>query len=215
MFQLTTHLCKLILALVIGLSTLSHAEQGLPKVLLETDLGDITLELLPDAAPITVDNFLKYVDDYYYDGTIFHRVINGFMIQAGGFSFDLSVKPSDRAPIINESNNGINNVRGTIAMARLSDPDSATSQFFINHRSNPNLNYRPNRAGYTVFGQVIKGMDTVDKIASVETTTLGYLNDVPIQPVRILKAKLLNPDSWTPLPETSKELDFEAPIPVR
>lgn len=212
---MTKHLRKLMLALVIGLSTLSHAEQGLPKVLLQTDLGDIIIELFPNAAPVTVDNFLKYVDDYYYDGTIFHRVINGFMIQAGGFSFDLSVKLADRDPIINESNNGLNNVRGSIAMARTSDPDSATSQFFINHGSNSNLNYRPNRAGYAVFGQVIEGMDTVDKIATVETTIRGYLADVPIEPVRILKAKLLNPDSWTPLPETSKELDFEAPIPVR
>lgn len=212
---MTKHLRKLMLALVIGLSTLSHAEQGLPKVLLQTDLGDIIIELFPNAAPVTVDNFLKYVDDYYYDGTIFHRVINGFMIQAGGFSFDLSVKLTDRDPIINESNNGLNNVRGSIAMARTSDPDSATSQFFINHGSNPNLNYRPNRAGYAVFGQVIEGMDTVDKIATVETTIRGYLADVPIEPVRILKAKLLNPDSWTPLPETSKDLDFEAPIPVR
>lgn len=190
-------------------------QQGLPKVQLQTELGNIVIELFPQAAPITVDNFLKYVDDYYYDGTIFHRVISGFMIQGGGYGFDLSIKQTNRAPIVNESNNGLNNVRGTIAMARLSNPDSATSQFFINHRSNPNLNYRPNRAGYTVFGQVIKGMDTVDKIASVETTTLGYLDDVPTQPVRILKAKLLNPDSWTPLPETTNKLDYEAPIPVR
>ena len=212
----------LIVATTLGLSSLglsSHTnaetQQGLPKVQLQTELGNIVIELFPQAAPITVDNFLKYVDEYYYDGTIFHRVINGFMIQAGGFGFDLSVKLSDRAPIINESNNGLNNVRGTIAMARLSDPDSATSQFFINHRSNPNLNYKPNRAGYAVFGQVIEGMDIVDKIATVETTTRGYLSDVPAIPIRILKARLLNPASWKPLPDTASKLDYEAPIPVR
>ncbi len=206
---------SLVAVIAVWLSTVSNSEPGLPRVQLQTDLGDIVVELFPQAAPVTVDNFLKYVDDDYYDGTIFHRVINDFMIQAGGFGFDLSIKQTNRMPIINESNNGLKNVRGTIAMARTSDPDSATSQFFINHRSNSNLNYRPNRAGYAVFGQVIEGMDTVDKIATVETTTRGYLADVPIEPVRILKAKLLNPASWTPLPETSKELDFEAPIPVR
>ena len=212
----------LIVAITLGLSQLglsspSNAEtqQGLPKVQLQTELGNIVIELFPQAAPITVDNFLKYVDDYYYDGTIFHRVINGFMIQGGGYGFDLSLKPTQRVPIVNESNNGLNNVRGTIAMARTRDPGSATSQFFINHRSNLSLNYKENRPGYTVFGQVIEGMETVDTIAAVETTTKGYLGDVPVKPIRILKARLLNPASWKPLPDTASELDYEAPIPVR
>ena len=206
---------SLVIMMTVWLSTVSNAEPGLPRVKLQTDLGDIVVELFPQAAPVTVDNFLKYVDDYYYDGTIFHRVISGFMIQAGGFGFDLSIKQTNRMPIINESNNGLKNVRGSIAMARTSDPNSATSQFFINHKSNSRLNHTKNRSGYAVFGQVIEGMDTVDKIAAVETTTRGYLGDVPVQPVRILKARLLNPASWTPLPETTVELDFEAPIPVR
>ena len=191
------------------------SEQELPRVLLKTDLGDIVIELYPQAAPISVDNFLKYVNDYYYDGIIFHRVISGFMIQAGGFGFDLTIKQPDRMPIINESDNGLKNRRGSIAMARTSDPDSATSQFFINHRSNGRLNYKKNRPGYAVFGQVIEGMETVDKIAAVETTTKGYLADVPVEPVRILRARLLNPHSWSALPEISQELKFEAPIPVR
>ena len=202
---------------LLGLSSLSNAEmqQGLPKVQLETELGNIVIELFPQAAPITVDNFLKYVDDYYYDGTIFHRVISGFMIQGGGYGFDLSMKQTNRAPIVNESNNGLNNVRGTIAMARTSDPDSATSQFFINHKSNPSLNNKKNRPGYAVFGQVIEGIEVIDKIAAVETSRQGYHGNVPVEPVLILKARLLNPDSWTPLPETTNKLDYEAPIPVR
>lgn len=204
-----------LLLMAVGLSSLSQSEQELPRVLLKTDLGDIVLELYPQAAPISVDNFIKYVNDYYYDGIIFHRVISGFMIQAGGFGFDLSIKQADRLPIINESNNGLKNRRGSIAMARTADPDSATSQFFINHRANGRLNYKKNRPGYAVFGQVIEGMDTLDRIASVETTTKGYLADVPVEPVRILKARLLNPQSWTALPEISQELKFEAPIPVQ
>mgnify|MGYP003323585566 CR=1 FL=1 len=199
----------------LGLSSISQSEQELPRVLLNTNLGDIVIELYPQAAPISVDNFIKYVNDYYYDGIIFHRVISGFMIQAGGFGFDLSIKQADRLPIVNESDNGLKNRRGSIAMARTADPDSATSQFFINHRSNGRLNYKKNRPGYAVFGQVVEGMDTVDRIAAVETTTQGYLTDVPVEPVQILKARLLNPQSWSALPEISQELDFEAPIPVR
>ena len=201
--------------LSVGLPGLSLSEQELPRVLLKTDLGDMVIELYPQAAPISVDNFLKYVNDYYYDGIIFHRVISGFMIQAGGFGFDLTIKQPDRMPIINESDNGLKNRRGSIAMARTSDPNSATSQFFINHRSNGRLNHTKNRPGYAVFGQVVEGMNTVDRIAAVETTTKGYLADVPVEPVQILKARLLNPQSWSALPEISQELEFEAPIPVR
>ena len=117
----------------LGLSSLSNVEmqQGLPKVQLETELGNIVIELFPQAAPITVDNFLKYVDDYYYDGTIFHRVISGYAIQGGGYGFDLSMKQTNRAPIVNESNNGLNNVRGTIAMARTSDPTVRPVNFLL------------------------------------------------------------------------------------
>lgn len=204
-----------IVLLAMGTCCLSAAKQPLPNVLLKTDLGDMLIELYPQQAPISVDNFLKYVTDYYYDGIIFHRVIQGFMIQAGGYSFDLSIKPPNSAPIINESANGLTNERGTLAMARTSDPDSATSQFFINHRTNKFLNHSKKRPGYAVFGKVIQGMDTLDKIAAVETATVGHMKDVPVAPVRILSARLLNPESWSPLPEAVDKPSFEAPIPVR
>lgn len=204
-----------IFLLAIGTGCLSSAKQPLPNVLLETDLGDMLIELYPQQAPISVDNFLKYVTDHYYDGIIFHRVIQGFMVQAGGFAFDLSIKPADRAPIVNESANGLKNKRGALAMARTSDPDSATSQFFINHRNNKFLDHSKQRPGYAVFGQVIDGMDTLDKIATVKTATVGYRKDVPVEPVRILSARLVNPESWSPLPEAVDKPSFEAPIPVR
>ncbi len=132
-------------------------------------MGTITLELYPDKAPKTVENFLQYVKDGHFKGTIFHRVINGFMIQGGGFTTDLAQKKT-RAPVQNEANNGLKNDIGTIAMARTSDPHSATAQFFINHKNNDFLNHSaptPQGWGYTVFGKVIKGMDVVNKIAAV------------------------------------------------
>jgi cyclophilin family peptidyl-prolyl cis-trans isomerase len=140
-----------------------------PVVAIETSLGTIKLELYPEKAPITVKNFLSYVDDKFYDGTTFHRVMPGFMIQGGGFA-DGKEKENRKPPIKNEANNGLKNDRGTIAMARTSDPNSATSQFFINHKDNPSL--QPGGVdpfGYAVFGKVIDGMDVVDKIANVET----------------------------------------------
>ncbi|MCK4958662.1 MAG: peptidyl-prolyl cis-trans isomerase [Planctomycetes bacterium] len=140
-------------------------------VKLETNMGDIVLELDEEKAPVTVKNFLRYVDEGYFDDTIFHRVISGFMVQGGGFSVDHKQKDT-HATIVNEAKNGLKNFRGTIAMARTNDPDSASSQFFINHKDNANLNYGgPMGAGYAVFGKVTEGMDIVDKIAATKTTT--------------------------------------------
>lgn len=151
-----------------------------PHVLLETSLGNIELELDAEQAPISVENFLGYVDSGHYNGTVFHRIIRGFMIQGGGFDAN-GKQLSTRAPIRNEANNGLRNNRGTIAMARTSDPHSATAQFFINHSDNHNLNYNPRSAGYAVFGKVVSGMDVVDSIAEVRT---GY-QDAPLTPVMI------------------------------
>lgn len=154
-----------------------------PVVVMKTSMGDITIELNQEKAPITVDNFLKYTNDKFYDGTVFHRVINGFMIQGGGMTKDLKEKQT-RAPIKNESQNGLKNDRGTIAMARTMALDSATSQFFINVVDNNNLNY-PSMGGYAVFGKVISGMDVVDKIKAVPTATQGGMQNVPTTPVVI------------------------------
>ncbi|MGV3722483.1 MAG: peptidylprolyl isomerase [Actinomycetota bacterium] len=164
------------------------------KVTMETSKGTIQLELYPDKAPITVENFVQYVKNGQYDGTIFHRVIPGFMIQGGGYTEKLEEKATG-SEIKNESDNGLKNDRGTIAMARKSDPDSATSQFYISVADNEGLNY-PNAEGhgYTVFGKVTEGMDVVDKIVSVPTTTkeLGPMpaEDVPVDPIVIKSVKL-------------------------
>ena len=152
-----------------------------PVVLLETTSGDILVELYPDKAPETVANFLKYVDDGFYNNTIFHRVIPGFMIQGGGLTARMQQKDTS-APIKNEADNGLKNDRGTIAMARTMVPHSATAQFFINLVDNDFLNFQApsgNGWGYCVFGRVTEGMDVVDKIAKVKTTTVGMYQDVP------------------------------------
>ena len=152
-----------------------------PVVLLETTSGDILVELYPDKAPETVANFLKYVDDGFYNNTIFHRVIPGVMIQGGGLTARMQQKDTS-APIKNEADNGLKNDRGTIAMARTMDPHSATAQFFINLVDNDFLNFQApsgNGWGYCVFGRVTEGMDVVDKIAKVKTTTVGMYQDVP------------------------------------
>lgn len=152
-----------------------------PVVLLETTSGDILVELYPDKAPETVANFLKYVDNGFYNNTIFHRVIPGFMIQGGGLTARMQQKDTE-APIKNEADNGLKNDRGTIAMARTMDPHSATAQFFINLVNNDFLNFQApsgNGWGYCVFGKVTEGMDVVDKIAKVKTTTVGMYQDVP------------------------------------
>ena len=153
-----------------------------------TSHGDITIELFPDEAPITVENFLAYVDAGHFDGTIFHRVIPGFMIQGGGFDADMNQKVT-RTPIKNEADNGLKNERGTLSMARTSDVDSATSQFFINVNDNDSLDHGTRDFGYAVFGKVVEGMDVVDKIVAVPTGNRGGHGDVPLEPVTIEKAE--------------------------
>jgi cyclophilin family peptidyl-prolyl cis-trans isomerase len=190
------------------------AEIKNPLVKLDTEMGDIVLELYADKAPISVDNFIKNTKNYHYDGLIFHRVINGFMIQSGGHTFDMSFRESGRDPIVNESNNGLSNIRGSIAMARIADPDSAQAQFFINHKNNKRLDPSVSRPGYTVFGAVVSGMNVVDAIAAVEVRSMGIYQDVPVTPIRILKARLLNPDVWTAMPEPKKEPAYEMPVPL-
>ncbi|MBA4261904.1 MAG: peptidylprolyl isomerase [Comamonadaceae bacterium] len=166
------------------------AQSSAPKVRLNTSMGDIVLELYPDKAPKTVENFLQYVRDKHYDGTIFHRVMDGFMIQGGGFTGDFQQKDT-RAPIALEAQNGLKNDRGTIAMARTANPNSATAQFFINVVNNTMLNApNPDGHGYTVFGKVIQGMDTVDKIKATPVGNKGMHQNVPQSPVTILKATL-------------------------
>jgi peptidyl-prolyl cis-trans isomerase A (cyclophilin A) len=162
----------------------SATKGGKPVVVLTTSLGDITLELDPQKAPITVENFLAYVDSGFYDGTVFHRVIPNFMIQGGGLTPTGAQKPT-RASIKNEAENGLKNESGTIAMARTSVPDSATAQFFINLKDNDFLNHGARDFGYAVFGHVTHGMDVVKKIGAVPTGP----NDVPVEPVVIKSAK--------------------------
>jgi len=156
---------------------------------MKTTLGELEIELFKDEAPETVKNFLKYVEDGFYNNTIFHRVIDNFMIQGGGFGKDMSEKETAE-PIINEADNRLKNERGTLAMARTNVINSATSQFFINVNDNSFLNYRDSSQGgfgYCVFGRVTKGMDVVDKIKSVKTTSHGHYDDVPVEPVEILE----------------------------
>jgi peptidyl-prolyl cis-trans isomerase B (cyclophilin B) len=160
---------------------------------LTTHLGAITLELDAEKAPKTVANFLDYVKSGHYDGTIFHRVIDGFMIQGGGFLPGMRQKPTN-APIENEAANGLKNLRGTIAMARTQDPHSATAQFFINVADNDFLDFRAptgNGWGYCVFGRVVEGMDVVDKIKSVRTGSRGFHQDVPLEDIVIEKAEIV------------------------
>jgi len=162
----------------------SETTGGNPVVILKTSKGDIKVELFKDKAPITVENFLSYANDGFYDGTIFHRVIPNFMVQAGGFTPDLNQKPAN-APIKNEADNGLKNERGTLAMARTQVVDSATSQFFINVVDNSFLDHGVRDFGYAVFGKVTDGMDVVDEIAGVETETKGMQGDVPKEAVVI------------------------------
>jgi peptidyl-prolyl cis-trans isomerase B (cyclophilin B) len=164
------------------------------KVKLETSMGDIVIELNAEKAPVTVKNFLSYVDSGFYNGTIFHRVVNVptlHVIQGGGFTKDM-VQKKTQAPIKNEATNGLSNDRGTIAMARTNNPDSATCQFFINHVDNSFLNYTgPANPGYAVFGKVIEGMDVVDKIAEVKTTVRSGMENVPVETVVINSASVI------------------------
>jgi peptidyl-prolyl cis-trans isomerase A (cyclophilin A) len=163
-------------------------------VQLATSLGDIVLKLDNEKAPISTANFLAYVDSGHYDGTIFHRVIQTFMIQGGGFTSDMKQKPT-KAPIANEWRNGLKNVRGSVAMARTSDPNSATSQFFINVVDNAFLDQSRDGAAYAVFAKVVAGLEIVEKIRNVPTTTKGFHDDVPATPVVITKASRLSDEA--------------------
>ena len=187
----------LIAMISIGVSAASSAN---PMVKIETSVGDIVLRLYADKSPKTVENFLGYVERQHYDGTLFHRVMEGFMIQGGGFDVDLKQKIAEQK-VVNESKNRLHNTRGTIAMARLSDPDSASAQFFINHKDNERLDWTPFKPGYTVFGKVVTGMRVVDYIASTPTgdaiATLekgqAPLRNVPLEPIIIERISLVNP----------------------
>lgn len=187
----------LVAMISIGVSAASSAN---PMVKIETSAGDIVLRLYADKSPKTVENFLGYVERKHYDGTLFHRVMEGFMIQGGGFDVDLKQKVAEQK-VVNESKNRLHNTRGTIAMARLSDPDSASAQFFINHKDNERLDWTPFKPGYTVFGKVVTGMRVVDYIASTPTgdaiATLekgqAPLRNVPLEPIIIERISLVSP----------------------
>ena len=169
------------------------AVEAAPRVKLVTSLGDIVLELNPAQAPKTVANFLQYVRDKHYDGTVFHRVIDGFMVQGGGFTANMAQKPT-RAPIALEASNGLQNDKYTIAMARTGDPNSATAQFFINVKDNAMLNApKPDGHGYAVFAKVVEGKSVVDKIRAVPTGNKNGMSDVPTIPVTITSATVLKP----------------------
>ena len=193
----------LVLLALITMSSVTYATTTLkgkkmcennPVVQLTTNMGAIDVELNQAKSPISVKNFMHYVNSGFYNSKIFHRVIPGFMIQGGGFDKAMNQAPVD-APIKNEAANGLKNDKYTLAMARTNDPDSATAQFFINVKDNDFLNYSgPSNPGYAVFGKVIKGQDVVDKIAAVKTTTVGYYQDVPVSAVTIEKATLVKCD---------------------
>ena len=184
---------RLVLLLMLAAAMAAPAGAANPQVKLETTQGTIVIELDAAKAPITVSNVLEYVKAGFYDGTVFHRVILSFMIQGGGFAANMEQKPT-REPIVNESANGLINTRGTVAMARTPDPNSATAQFFINLKDNAFLDKAKAQDGYgyCVFGKVIKGMSVVDAIAAVKTGTVGGFQDVPVQPVVIKKASVVS-----------------------
>jgi len=187
------HISSILTALAVLLLALSttlpaHSAEVAPRVRMVTSVGEMVLELNAEKAPETVDNFLQYVEEGFYEGTIFHRVIDGFMVQGGGYTADLSRKPT-RAPIRNEADNGLRNTAGTIAMARTSDPHSATAQFFINVADNTALDFRARNQrgwGYCVFGKVVEGRETLKRIKEAETRNANnILRDVPIEPIVI------------------------------
>ncbi len=185
-----------ILGVLMAFATTIQANKTNPKVIMKTSMGDITIELYPDKAPITVKNFFSYVDEKFFDGTIFHRVMKGFMIQGGGLTPDFTEKPV-KPTIKNEATNNLKNKRGTIAMARMPDKDSATSQFFINHVDNPGLDHRDNTPegyGYAVFGKVINGMDVVDAIANVTIMTKSGRANVPRETITIISIRRVEND---------------------
>ncbi|MBB3046074.1 cyclophilin family peptidyl-prolyl cis-trans isomerase [Litorivivens lipolytica] len=177
---------RLLLLVLLAISPLALAN---PTVTLHTTHGDIVMELYPDKAPVTVENFLQYARDGFFEGTIFHRSIRRFVIQGGGFTADLEEKPT-RDPIINEADNGLTNDRWTVSMARTSDPNSATSQFFINVGLNLSLDRRAGRDGYAVFGKVIDGQSVVREINNLPTHTVGFMRDVPKEKVIVERVSL-------------------------
>jgi peptidyl-prolyl cis-trans isomerase B (cyclophilin B) len=182
-----------VLMMAMAAGTGGQTAAGNPVVVIETTMGDITVELDKAKAPVSVENFLSYVKDGYYPGTTFHRVIKGFMIQGGGLTADMQRKPGTKAPIQNEANNGLKNARGTIAMARTGEVRSATSQFFINTADNAALDHKgmsPPEYGYAVFGKVTAGMDVVDKIESVATGSKGGHQNVPSEPITIKNVRV-------------------------
>lgn len=189
--QVMQFLFVTLITLGMGLSSSSAQDKQLPRVVFTTNLGQFTVELEPEKAPKTVENFLGYVNSDFYTGTIFHRVINGFMVQGGGFTKDMQQKRT-RAAIPIESNNGLKNVKYSIAMARTNDPNSATAQFFVNVKDNAMLDY-PSRDGfgYTVFGRVIAGTETIENIKFAETTVVNRMSDVPVKPIIIESAKVV------------------------
>jgi peptidyl-prolyl cis-trans isomerase A (cyclophilin A) len=181
---------KLWVALGLALWALVGLAQTAPQVLFKTSMGNFSVEVYPDKAPKTVDNFLRYVKDKHYDGTVFHRVMDGFMVQVGGFTADMKQKPT-REPVALEAMNGLKNEVGTIAMARTANPNSATSQFFINVVNNPSLNApQPDGYGYTVFGKVVSGMDVVNKIRAVPVGNQGMFQNVPLTAITIVSVNL-------------------------
>ncbi len=187
-------------------------EADAPKVVFTTSVGDFTVELYPDKAPKTVENFLEYVKSGFYDGTAFHRVVDNFMVQGGGFTAELKHKPT-RPAIANEANNGLSNLRGTLAMARTMDPHSATAQFFVNVVDNPRIDYSGDQNaqtwGYCVFGKVISGMDVIDKIRALPTGAMGpFLSEVPTPLPVIEKATLVKANTAdAAMPKTDKTSD--------
>ena len=187
-------LAALLTSLVPLASTAAPAPVN-PRVRVETSKGAFVIELAEDKAPATVANFLQYVRSGFYDGTVFHRVIPGFMVQGGGLTAELQRKPA-RPPIVNEAANGVSNLRGTVAMARTADVNSATSQFFVNLVDNTYLDHRdgsPRGFGYCVFGRVVEGMDVVDAIAAVPTGTVRGMQNVPLEPVVIQSVTVVKP----------------------
>ena len=190
-FHILSRRTALVLAATLALGTSAWAQSAAPRVKLATSAGDIVVELAPEKAPKTVANFLQYVNDKHYDGTVFHRVIDGFMIQGGGFTADMRQKPT-RTPVPLEASNGLKNAKYTIAMARTGDPNSATSQFFINVKDNTMLDApNPDGYGYTVFGKVVAGADVVDKIRAVQTGNKGGMQNVPLDTITIQSATVV------------------------
>lgn len=204
----------MLLALVLAFQAASPspAADTRPKVVMETSMGRIVIALERDKAPVSVQNFLSYVRAGHYDGTIFHRVIPGFMAQGGGFDAQMKQK-AVRAPIKNESANGLSNRRGTVAMARTGEPDSATAQFFINVVDNPRLDARGGQPGYAVFGEVVEGMDVVDRIVAVPTTSSGPYENVPASPIVIKTARAEGGPARLTRPRPRERVPSPSPTP--